>query len=216
VVVTLPETLSGESLAALAETLRSDAPHRVLRGADGESFCQGLSLEAPPDDQAVERFVACVRALRCGPPAIAVVEGAARGAGVGLAAACDRVIATPSARFALSELLFGLVPSAIWPLLAERVSAAKLRWWALTGATLDAEAARAIGLVDEVTEAPVDLEATLAPLRRVSAAAVQALKSTTAPMGAVAIGAERTRARLETTEVRERIARFLDGGAPWD
>ena len=48
---------------------------------------------------------------------IAVVDGAAVGGGMGLAAAADIVIATPKARFALTETSLGLPPAQIAPYL---------------------------------------------------------------------------------------------------
>jgi enoyl-CoA hydratase/carnithine racemase len=55
----------------------------------------------------------------------------------------------------------------------------------------------------------------LRALRRTSTQAATVLKRATAPIGAVSLGAERTRVRLQHPEVKERIARFLDGGTPW-
>ena len=211
--VVLPTSLDADSLGDLLQRLQSCNDVIVLRGS-GDVFCHGLSLRAA-DGAFVDLFVACVRALRCGPPAIAFVEGSARGAGVGLLAACDRVLATSSADLALTELYFGLTPAAIWPLLSERVSAARLRWAAMTGQNLGAHDAVALGLVDQVVEGPGALEPCVRSLRRTSTGAVTVLKRATAPIGAVSLGAERTRLRLQDPEVRTRIARFLDGGTPW-
>ena len=47
---------------------------------------------------------------------IAVVDGAAVGGGMGLAAASDVVIATPRARFALTETSLGIPPAQIAPI----------------------------------------------------------------------------------------------------
>jgi enoyl-CoA hydratase/carnithine racemase len=212
--VILPTTLDATSLDALQAQLEVRADVLVLRG-QGDVFCHGLSLRAAADEGFVDRFVACVRALRCGPPAIAWVDGSARGAGVGLLAACDRVLATERASMALTELYFGLTPAAIWPLLCERVSMARLRWAALTGQNLDADHAAALGLVDEVVAGEDALKPCLRALRRTSTQAATVLKRATAPIGAVSLGAERTRVRLQHPEVKERIARFLDGGTPW-
>src|SRR6218665_2490541 len=48
-------------------------------------------------------------------PVIAAVEGAAIGGGMGLACACDLVLATADAKFALSETSLGLIPAQIAP-----------------------------------------------------------------------------------------------------
>lgn len=211
--VTLPASLGPDSLASLLRELQRPAEVIVLRGSP-PVFCHGLSLRAAEGDFA-DRFVSCVRALRCGPPAIAFVEGSARGAGVGLLAACDRVLATASADLALTELYFGLTPAAIWPLLRERVGAARLRWAAMTGRNIGPAEAVELGLVDEVVEGPEAIEPCVRSLRRASADAITVLKRATAPLGAVSLGAERTRLRLQDPEVRRRIARFLEGDTPW-
>jgi enoyl-CoA hydratase/carnithine racemase len=125
------------------------------------------------------------------------------------------MLATERASMALTELYFGLTPAAIWPLLCERVSMARLRWAALTGQNLDADHAAALGLVDEVVAGEDALKPCLRALRRTSTQAATVLKRATAPIGAVSLGAERTRVRLQHPEVKERIARFLDGGTPW-
>lgn len=212
--VTLPISLTPESLEDLHAQLQACRDLIVLRGRR-EVFCHGLELRAWGDDGLVERFVDCIRALRCGPPAIAFVDGSARGAGVGLLAACDRVLATPRADLALTELYFGLTPAAIWPLLCERVSPARLRWAAMTGHNVDADAALALGLVDEVVADAGAVAQYERALRRTCREATTLLKRATAPIGAVSIGAARTRVRLKDPEVQDRIARYLEGDTPW-
>ncbi|GAB1646575.1 enoyl-CoA hydratase/isomerase family protein [Krasilnikovia sp. MM14-A1259] len=217
--VTLPHALTSTSLCALAEVIDQAQEPIVIRG-DEVTFCLGLSLDedhagtADLGSALVDSFVRCVRAIRCGPPAVAFVQGAARGAGVGLAAACDRVLATTTSSFALTELYLGLTPAAIWPLLAERVPEARLRWLALTAECLGAEDAVATGLADAVASAE-DLHAALRRLRRTDLGAVRLLKESTAPLLAVAEGAERTRWRLADAEVRNRLARYRSGEPLW-
>ncbi|MEZ4323409.1 MAG: enoyl-CoA hydratase/isomerase family protein [Myxococcota bacterium] len=213
-VVTLPPHLDAVSLVALAERLEARDGPAVLEGRDA-AFCLGLSLECGPDPGAVEAFVRCVVAIRCGPPVVAFVTGPARGGGVGLAAAADRVLATADASFALPEVWFGLVPGAIAPLLAERIRPAELRWLAMTGGTLTAAEARGIGLVDRVVDGSGAVSESLEALRRACPDALLELKRSTAPVEAVRRGAERTLERLRDPAVQARIGRFLDGEAPW-
>lgn len=217
--VTLPPTLTSTSLRALAEVIGRAREPFVVRGNEA-TFCLGLSLDedhagsADRGSALAESFVGCVRAIRCGPPAVAFVQGAARGAGVGLAAACDRVLATTTSSFCLTELYFGLTPAAIWPLLAERVPEARLRWLALTAECISADDAVAMGLADAIASQG-DLVAIRRQLRRTDLDAVRLLKETTAPLPAVAEGAERTRRRLADPEVRSRLTRYRDGEPLW-
>ena len=180
--ITVPATLTPLSLVglehALAAAMQGSSQVVLLEGSI-ECFCLGMHLEVSEPDgteqaidhweppgmapgaytpeirAALDRFVHCLEFIRLGPKAtIAVVRGDARGGGVGIAAACDLVIATSAASFGLPEVLFGLLPAVILPLLLERMPAQKARLLALSGQSIDATAAAAVGLVDEmVTEA---------------------------------------------------------------
>lgn len=129
----------------------------VVTGA-GRAFCTGQDLaerhadlqSGSPDlgtalEQGFNRTVAGLRALEV--PVIAAVNGVAAGAGVGLALACDLVLAARSARFVLSfvEVGLGLDSGLSWTL-PRRIGAARARGLALTGMPLDAEAAAEWGL----------------------------------------------------------------------
>ena len=146
----------------------------VLRGA-GAHFCSGLdlhwlqSLGAMPTitqlRQGLGDFQSAVLAVaRCPLPVVAVVEGTAAGFGLDLALACDIRIAAAGATFTSAFARMGLVPDGgstfLLPRLTGPGQALRLL---LGGETLDAERARAIGLVDEVAE-PAALEERLGSL----------------------------------------------------
>ena len=81
----------------------------VLTGAGGH-FCAGADVTAVPE----ERFLAALRAVldaivALPLPVIAAVEGAALGAGLQLAAACDLRVAAPTSRFGVPAARLGLV-----------------------------------------------------------------------------------------------------------
>jgi methylglutaconyl-CoA hydratase len=94
---------------------------------------------------------AMFRAVRnCPAPVVARVQGPAFGGGVGLAAACDLVVAGPSARFAFTEVRLGIVPGVISPVVIERIGPAAARAAFLTGHAIEADEARRLGLVDRL------------------------------------------------------------------
>ena len=200
----------------------------VTLESQGTSFCEGMHLGALAAQdgrsaEALERFAALLRAITMAPrPVIALVDGPAIGGGAGLAAAADLVIATSRATFGLPETLFGLVPATILPILVRRVGPARARWLAMGAATLTAQEAWRIGLVDELTD---DFDAALAPfLRRVerldadAVAAAKALVTMLDPEPPPRYHDEALRILrqlLERQETADRIARFLAGETPW-
>lgn len=224
--IVLPETLGAASMSALADALEREAQVWVLRGASEGVFCRGLDLETFDADLSVEGFSSLLTRLADGAvPSVALVEGAAQGGGLGVAAACDVVLATPNARFCLPEMLFGLVPGAIWPVLRRRVSEAALCRWAKTGLSFDAEEALRLGLADEVvetSEAQARLIVHRKALRRPSARAharLQALCRASRPSSladAIRRGAAETAVALSEADVLAARERFADGDVPWE
>jgi enoyl-CoA hydratase len=86
-------------------------------------------------------------------PTIALVDGPALGAGCELALACDFRIASPAAEFGQPTLSPGVIAGAgAHGRLTRLVGLGLARRMLLAGARLDARAALAAGLVDEVTE----------------------------------------------------------------
>jgi len=184
----------------------------------GAAFCRGMDLSATEGDPepAFSVFTEALAAIRTA-PTVAFVDGDAHGGGCGLAAACDLVFATSRATFALPELLLGLVPGAILPALLDRMPAQKVRRLAMTGLSMKAEEALAMGLVDAIVADEAEAKRHAKTLGRADPAAVAALRALM-DVGfdaAVAKGARATRARLADPETKRRIAVFLDGGAPW-
>lgn len=134
----------------------------VLAGAPG-AFCAGGELSTMPTEEAPIRvrmgeMQEIARLLHAGPkPVVAAVDGPAMGSGLALAAACDRIVASPRARFGCAFGRVGLVPDvgAVWTL-GRRLGAAAARDLMLRSRVLDLDEAVSLGLVDEVaTESDV-------------------------------------------------------------
>lgn len=86
---------------------------------------------------------------------VSVVDGTVAGGGVGLVAASDLVYAAPTSTFALPEALWGLLPCCVLPFLVRRVGFQRAYTMTLTTQPLDAPAALACGLADEVRADPL-------------------------------------------------------------
>ncbi len=133
----------------------------VLTGV-GSAFCAGADLSwmravrdfTYEQNLAESMDVAAVmrRIYDCPLPTIARVNGPAIGGGAGLVACCDLAVASESARFSLSEVKLGLIPSCISPYVIRKIGEGNARELFLTGERISAEKARAIGLVNEVAK----------------------------------------------------------------
>lgn len=149
---------------ALAE-LRSSGCRAAILTGEGRHFCTGAHLgelehlaETPLSARLADaRRLAAVYAelLRAPFATLAAVCGSAYGGGLGLAAACDVVIAAPDARLQFSEVRLGFVPALISVFLPRRVPPARLAQLFLDPLPLDGAAAQVIGLVDEVDADPL-------------------------------------------------------------
>jgi methylglutaconyl-CoA hydratase len=136
-----------------------DARAVVLAG-DGPSFSAGADVEwqrASIDlsyDENVEDAMRLYRMLEaidsCPAPVVGHIQGHALGGGSGLAACMDIAIAGEDAVFGFSEVKLGIIPAVISPFVLPRIGAAARRYF-LTGERFDAQTARRIGLVSEVT-----------------------------------------------------------------
>ncbi len=138
----------------------------VLTGA-GKSFCAGADLNwmkkmaAYTYEENIKDALALADLMytiyTCPLPTIARVNGSAFGGGVGVASACDIVVASTEARFSLSEVKLGLVPACIAPYVIERVGQRNAREFFLTGERISAQKALDIGVANRIA-APNELD----------------------------------------------------------
>ena len=148
-----------QALGAALKDASRDAEVRavVLTGA-GRGFCVGQDLtefrEAPGDiaDRLRSNYhpnVVAIRALE--KPVIAAVNGAAAGAGLSFAAACDIRLAADGATFVPAFINIGLVPDSGGTFfLARLLGPARAFEWMTSGRRLSAQEALDWGLVSEV------------------------------------------------------------------
>jgi enoyl-CoA hydratase len=174
---------------AIGELRQAADVRAVLIRGEGAAFCAGGDLgfieartKASADDNRramrrfYERFLS-VRTLRA--PVIAVMHGAAMGAGVCLALACDMRLAAQGTRLGLNFVRLGLPPGMGATLLLPRiVGPSKAAALMLTGKTIDADEALRIGLVDAVHPAADVLAAARATALEIAAGAPGAVAAT--------------------------------------
>ncbi|MCX8555158.1 enoyl-CoA hydratase-related protein [Mycolicibacterium mucogenicum] len=147
----------------------------VLTGA-GPVFCSGgdvSTMERLEPNVALARAQLAQAVIRAiwvtQKPVLAAVEGAAYGAGVALAAACDRVLVGADARFATTFINVGLAADmGAFVSLPRRIGIPRTRDMLMFGTPVAAEQAQAWGLADAIAEPGAVLAATLADAKRLA------------------------------------------------
>lgn len=153
-------------ISALEEVNRDDTTRVVILRSEGKHFSAGADLgwmrrmadnsrqENLDDSRQLARLMNVLNHLA--KPVIGLVQGAAYGGAVGLAACCDIVIATEKASFCLSEVKLGLVPAVISPYVVRAIGERQARRYFISAEVFSARQAEHFGLVHEVCE---DLDA---------------------------------------------------------
>lgn len=149
----------GDALHALEDD--ADVRVVVLRGAGDKAFSSGIDLfdgvgtdamrvaqEDNPINYAADSVIACSL------PVIAMIYGAATGAGCDLAVACDLRVAADTALMGINPVRIGRVyPPAGIQRLINAVGLSQARELFFTGRFIDGQRAKGIGLVDHVVAA---------------------------------------------------------------
>lgn len=161
-----------EGLDGSLERIRAGAGDEiravVLTGAGG-AFCAGgdigmLSESAGKPAAAMRQRMRDahdrVRTLiNLDLPVVAAVDGAAAGAGFSLALACDFVLASPRARFVMSFGRIGLVPDwGAFYLLPRIVGLQAAKELVFSARNVDADEAKALGIVHQIHDSDVLLD----------------------------------------------------------
>jgi 2-(1,2-epoxy-1,2-dihydrophenyl)acetyl-CoA isomerase len=153
--------LADELPRAIDDAATDDAVRVIVITGAGRGFCAGLDLSEPPalpdatlrerlDPLAwVGRWV--VASVQCEKPLIAAVNGAAAGAGFGLALACDIRVVARSARVTAGYVRRGLSPDAgVSYMLPRLIGLARATDILLTGRDVDADEALRVGIAAAV------------------------------------------------------------------
>jgi 2-(1,2-epoxy-1,2-dihydrophenyl)acetyl-CoA isomerase len=156
------DTMREDLLRAVREAASNAEVRCVMITGAGRAFCAGgdianmAELQDKGDTSVIGRRMALgsqvIHCLREMPkPVIAAINGAAAGAGVNLALACDIRLAAKSARFSESFVKIGLVPD--WGgtyLLTQIVGTGKALELMMIGDRIDADDALRLGLLNRI------------------------------------------------------------------
>jgi enoyl-CoA hydratase len=193
-----------ERLRALCGELAEDRAVRavVITGAGEKAFAAGTDIsqfkefrtaeDALAYEERIDRVLVALE--ECPKPTIAAIAGAATGGGAAIAAVCDLRLAAANARigFPIAKTLGNCLSMANYARLAALIGPARVLDLIYTARLVEAEEARAIGLVSEVLpdhaalqaramefartiagHAPLTLRATKEAMRRLRLAARQ-------------------------------------------
>lgn len=157
-------------------------------------------------------------------PTLAVVQGAAFGGAVGLAACCDIAIGAEDALFSLSEVRIGLAPAVISPFVVKAIGERAARRYALSAERFNGPRARELGLLAETypaAELDAALERWIAELQLNSPQAMKATKDLLGEVGSAELSpalrrhTESAIARLRVSqEGQEGLRAFLEKRSP--
>lgn len=201
----------------------------VIEG-EGKHFSFGASVEEhlPPEHVSMLKgFHALFRAmLRASVPTFAVVRGQCLGGGLELASFCTRVWAAPDAVLGQPEIRLGVIAPIASAFLAERVGRAHMEDLVLSGRSVNANEALAMGLVDQIADDPRAAALAWVKEHLLPHSASSLRFACRAARLGLAERFERDLARLEhlyfdelmaTHDAREGLAAFLEKRAPrWE
>jgi enoyl-CoA hydratase len=213
---------AAQDRSAHAVLLRSAFPDRFSGGFDLELArnMTGVALRAALQKLYMEMFDA---QYRLGKPTIAVVAGAARGAGMTLAICCDMIVAADSATFGYSEIDIGFYPGVHCVHLPRIIGRHRAFELLFSGRSFSAAEAQSMGLINRIAPA-----ADLLAAAREFAAAFTGKSPLVMQMGrdafmrandldyrrTIETMAETLCNVVETPDAREGFAAFLEKRAP--
>jgi len=230
-----PEKLNALSAEMVQElhsqltTLETDQELRalILTGEGERAFCAGTDiteLASKTDAEAIELSARgqklCEQIENFPVPVIAAIEGIAAGGGLELALACHLRVATTTASFSLPEVKLGLIPAyGGTQRLAREVGQGRAVEMLLTGKTISADEAFALGLVHRLainTSALTEATSLATEIAQLSPLSIRAClravtKGAQLPLAeGLALETELFASLFDTEDVREGTAAFLE------
>ena len=159
-----------DRIAAICRDANADASvNAVVLTGSGDAFVAGTDIaqfvdfkeasQALDYERRIDAWLGAIEDVRV--PTIAALRGPVVGGGLAIAAACDLRIAAPSARFGVpvARTLGNCFSAANLVRLAALVGLGRVKELVLTARLIDAQEARAIGLVSEVVDGEDALDA---------------------------------------------------------
>ncbi|AHK36104.1 2-ketocyclohexanecarboxyl-CoA hydrolase [Rhodococcus opacus PD630] len=217
-------TLRVELADALEAAMSAESVRVVVLTGAGKAFCSGgdiSTMDRQSPEKTVIRAQAAQRVIRAiwgGPkPVLAAVEGFAFGAGVSLAMACDRVVASGEAVLSTAFTGVGLAGDmGIFHSLPTRVGPAVARQLMLMPKRLSGAEALRLGMVDEMVPVGTALKRALADADQIATVPPLALREmkwiwgrgVVAPMDLLDLEVEAQARLFDTEDFAEGVEAF--------
>ena len=228
--------LTEPALAALADAVHGLPPstRAAVVCSEGRSFCAGADFRAgdapdPTDDAGFNArtgafYAQAVRVFAAPVPLVAAVQGAAIGAGFGLALACDLCVVGERGFFQANFVRLGIHPGfALSLTLPRTVGPGRAAELLLTGRRVGAGEAVEMGLAQHQVDAGGERDRALELAATVAAGAPLAVAATRATLRAGLVEAARQAMEHElaeqsalagTAHAQEGVAAMLEGRPP--
>lgn len=224
-----------QELSRALQALSADKKVRVLIiNGNGPQFCAGADIAWMQKMAAASEDVNYTDAQMLADllyqlylfpkPTIVLAHGKTLGGGLGILSACDIAIAARDANFGFPEVKIGLAASSISPYVIRAMGERAAHYYFLTGESFDAEEARRIGLVHQITENNTLLEVGMTLGKRLLQNGHHALQATKQLIRSVTnekittILAQKTAEHLanlrSSAEAQEGLQAFLDKRIP--
>lgn len=215
-------------LKALLLAQEETSVRAVLLTGNGRCFCSGQDLkemrgESSVGDVVRNGFNPIIRTLRQMPkPTVGAINGAAVGAGMGIALATDIRIASDRASLIQAFVKIGLVPdSGSFYFLKQLVGEAKAFELAALGDAIGAEEALGLGVVNRVVPHDQLMDAAWQVARRLANGPTQAIALIKQGLqqahdleGTLEMEAQYQEIMAETADFREGVTAFLEKRPP--
>ena len=198
-------------------------PEVFCVGADFQGIHSQLSQGEKNNDDP-EQLYQIWQKIASGPYiVISHVRGKANAGGIGFIAASDIVLASETAQFSLSELLFGLFPACVLPFLIRRIGFQKSHYLTLMTKPISAQQAHSCGLVDAfLDKSEVLLRQNLLRLKNLPKNGIIQYKQYMNSLNEILIKSKEmavcaNRAIFSDPQNLERIFQFVEKGKyPWE
>ena len=148
----LTSEMMGALSAILEEVDNYDNLRAIVIRGNGSVFCSGADINTWNPEELQELLFTL---SDCPIPTIAHVHGICLGGGMGLASACDFVIAEDGTKFGFPEVKLGMIPAVISPYVSRKISIGRMRELFITGESFGVKQAYDFGFLYSL-EADID------------------------------------------------------------